>query len=50
MVRLFAIISFALGFIFKAWSISHGAFDWQLLMLLGLLLWCISSAWDRTPW
>jgi hypothetical protein len=49
-VRLAAIISFAFALIFEAWSIKHGVFGWQLFMLLGLLLWCISSAWDRTPW
>jgi hypothetical protein len=50
MVRLLAIIAFALAVIFDAWSITHGAFTWELFMLLGLLAWCISSAWDRTPW
>lgn len=50
MVRILAIAAFALAVIFNAWSFSHGAFTWQLLALLGLFFWCISSAWDRTPW
>lgn len=50
MVRLLAIISLALSFIFYAWSISHGRVDSMLLLVLGLLLWCISEGWDHTPW
>lgn len=50
MVRLLAIISLVLSFIFYAWSVSHGKVDSMLLLILGLLLWCISEGWDRAPW
>jgi hypothetical protein len=50
MLRLLAMFAFAFAAVFEAWKISHGSFNWMLLMLLGLLFWCISSAWDRTPW
>jgi hypothetical protein len=49
-IRLLAIFFFALAVIFEAWSISHGAWTWHLLVLLGLLAWCLSSAWDHAPW
>ncbi len=50
MVRLCAIISLILSFLFYAWNISHGRIDSMLLLILGLLLWCISDRWDHTPW
>lgn len=50
MVHLAAVISFALAVIFAAWHVSHGVWTPEFLGLLGLLLWCISSSWDRTPW
>lgn len=46
MIRLAAILSLLLSFIFEAWKISHGAFGWQLFLILGLLLWCISDRRD----
>lgn len=49
MIRLAAIISLALSFIFKLWSISHGGWDWALMMVLGLLLWCIADH-PRVNW
>jgi hypothetical protein len=50
MIRLIAILAFFLAIILNAWSVKHGAITWQLLALIGLFFWCISSAWDRTPW
>ena len=50
MVRLLAIVFFALAVVFDAWSVSHGVWTWHLLALLGLLAWCISSAWDNHRW
>lgn len=49
MIRLLAIISFALAFIFYAWSIRHGVWTWILFMLGGFLLASISGSWDRPP-
>ena len=49
MVRLFAILSLFLSFVFEAWTISHGVFTWNLFLVLGLLLWCVSENYDRRP-
>jgi len=43
MTWLLAVILFAVAIIFKAWSIHHGVWDWQFLMLLALLSWCLSG-------
>lgn len=50
MVRLCAILSLFLSLVFEAWKFSHGVFTWELFLILGLFLWCISEGWDRTPW
>jgi hypothetical protein len=50
MVRLAAILSLFLSLVFEGWKVSHGAFGWQLFLILGLLLWCVSEGWDHTPW
>jgi hypothetical protein len=50
MLRILAIISLALSFVFDVWSITHGVWTWTPFLILGILLWCISSAWDKTPW
>lgn len=50
MVRLLAILSLALSFIFEAWKITHGSITYMFFLILGLLLWCISEGWDRAPW
>jgi hypothetical protein len=48
-IRLFAILSLFLSFVFEAWKFSHGVFTWDLFLILGLLLWCISDSWDYNP-
>jgi hypothetical protein len=50
MIRLLAILSFAIAVLFDLWSIHHGIWTWTPFMLIGLLLWCISDGWDHTPW
>ena len=50
MVRLCAIISLFVSFMFYIWTIKHGVWTWTPFMILGLLLWCISEGWDHTPW
>lgn len=47
MVRLAAILSLFASLLFEAWKFSHGVCTWELFMILGLLLWCISEKWDR---
>jgi len=49
MIRLLAIISLAFSFVFYAWSLHHDRIDSMLLLILGLLLWCISEGWDHSP-
>jgi hypothetical protein len=49
MVRLAAIISFFMSLVCYGWSIKHGAWSWELFMLLGMFLWCVSGAHDRVP-
>lgn len=48
MIHLAAIIAFILAVIFWAWSLGHGVWQWELFMLLGLALWCISGH-PKTP-
>jgi hypothetical protein len=38
-----ALIAFIMSFCFYAWSISHGIWSWQLLMLLGFILKTLSE-------
>jgi hypothetical protein len=47
MIRLLAIILFALSFIFYVWSVRHGVWNWTPLMLGGLFSWCVSDSWDH---
>ena len=46
MIHIAAVIAFAFAVAFDAWSVSHGIWTWHLFALLGLLLWCLSGAWD----
>src|SRR5690348_9454988 len=46
-IRLAAIISFVLAFIFYAWQVHHGVWTWTLFMLLGFVLATICGRWDR---
>lgn len=50
MIRLAAILSLFLSLICCAWSVHHGVWTWTLFLILGIFLWCISSAWDTRPW
>ncbi len=50
MVRLAAIIALFISFMFLAWRITHGIWDYRLFAVLGLFLWCVSDSWDYVPW
>jgi hypothetical protein len=50
MIKILAVLAFALAVIFNAWSLQHGAITWQLLALIGLFLLALAALWDRTPW
>ena len=43
MTHLAAIIAFILAVIFWILAIGHGVWQWELFMLLGLALWCLSA-------
>jgi hypothetical protein len=46
MIRLIAIVAFALGIVFYAWSLGHGAFQWPLFALIGFLCLAIDGPWN----
>jgi hypothetical protein len=40
---ILALIAFIMSFCFYAWSVSHGIWGWQILMLLGFILKTLSE-------
>ena len=48
MAILISIVAFAFAIIFKAWSLGHGVWDWQLFMLIGLLFLAVAG-WGGWP-
>jgi hypothetical protein len=42
-LHFLAALFLSVAVIFCAWSLSHGAWNWHLLALLGLTAWCISG-------
>lgn len=49
MTRLAAIICLILSVCFYAWGVAHGPWTWQMWMLCGLSLWCVSDAHPKVP-
>lgn len=49
MMRLIAIVAFALAVIFYAGGFGRGTFDWTLLMLIGLLCFAADDG-SWWPW
>jgi hypothetical protein len=45
-LHLLAIVALCFAVVFFAFTIVHGIWAWQLFMLIGLALWCISGH----PW
>lgn len=40
---LLAVVAFTGAIIFYGWHIQHGVWQWEFLMMWGLLLWCLSG-------
>ena len=48
MIRVLGVVSLILAVLSWIFQVTHGVIAWQLWLLLGLALWCLSSVYDRS--